>query len=144
VVNALGQRITVHLQDKGRYAEVDYYRLLWLLQQYNEKIDAVMGTYEMYFLNLRASANDEWCPTEGISDYLAKSARLRLTYFWSLQRLQIERHLQGELYDHGFDGSMTKIIVSDRIIWLYNRAMDIRSEALRVGLPVADSHLQYH
>lgn len=143
-MDAFCQRIAVHLLDKNRYTEEDYYRLLWLLQQYNEKIDAVGRMYEMYFLNLRTSANDEWYPTQNISAYLVKSARLRLMYFWSLRRLQIERHLQGELYDHGFDGSMTKIVVTDRIVWLYNRATDIRTEALRFGLPVADCHLQYH
>lgn len=143
MVNLMAYQAVVHPEDEKR---LDPYRvkcLHQLLESYNQAIENLGEEYEMYLMTLECNLDGDTHVTKKVSEHLVKAAEVRHYLFWHWRRLQLERRLQGELSRGGFGGSMTKIVTTNRIQWLYNLTMERQIEAHDIGLPVSNCHLQF-
>ena len=143
MVDLMAYQAVVHPEDEKRFDPPRIERLHQLLEPYNQAIENLGEECEMCLLTLECNLDCDIHVTKLLTNHLIKAAEIRCRLFWAWRRLQLERRLQGVLACEGFNGSMTKLVTTNRIHWLYSLTMERQIEARDIGLPVSNCHLQF-
>jgi hypothetical protein len=123
--------------DQRKLTVDDFDRLCGYIDMHNQVVNNLLGEFDEQFLALRQSFDlSDVNLVDGVSRFLYDAVWVRLEYLLAIQRLQLERQLEGVLYQQKLGNAPCKIATMQHQLWLHNRVADIADRARIMQLPV--------